>query len=45
MYNSRTVGEAKLPPYGVIPFSPNQPQKVKTVALKWVIKRGQIPEQ
>jgi hypothetical protein len=31
-------------PYGVIPVSSNQPQKVKTAALKWVITRGQNPE-
>jgi hypothetical protein len=45
MYNSRTVGEAKLPPCGVIAVSSNQPQKVKTVALKWVITRGKNPKQ
>jgi hypothetical protein len=44
LYNSRTVGEAKLPPCGVIPVSWNQPQKVKSVALKWVITRCQNPE-
>jgi len=39
------LGMPSCQPCGVIPVSSNQPQKVKTVALKWVITRGQNPER
>jgi hypothetical protein len=38
------LGKPSCQPCGVIPFSSNQPQKVKTAALKQVITKGQNPE-